>query len=61
MKIILGVKILDENRLFSVGADQKFAIHKYKYNNSNITSILLDEKSLCISDIQGITFFDSQR
>lgn len=57
----LGIKLLNNKWLLSVGADQKLAIHKYSFTTSEITSILVKDKTLCIPDIQGFTFIQDSR
>ncbi|OXU24481.1 hypothetical protein TSAR_014047 [Trichomalopsis sarcophagae] len=57
---ITGLKLLNDNRLVSVGADQKLLVHKYSVDGSKISSVLVEEKTLCISDVQGLTLCENQ-
>ncbi|XP_031784570.1 WD repeat-containing protein 6 isoform X2 [Nasonia vitripennis] len=57
---ITGLKLLNDNRLVSVGTDKQLLVHKYSVDGSKISSILVEEKTLCISDVQGLTLCENQ-
>ncbi|KAL7289608.1 hypothetical protein TKK_0016464 [Trichogramma kaykai] len=57
---ITGVKLLTDNKLISVGADQKLAVHDITCHDLNIHAMFVEDITLCISDIQGITFCDNK-
>lgn len=56
---ITGLELSTENKLYSVGADQKIVLHKYSCENSNVSLTFLEEQILCLPDIQGITFLEN--
>ncbi|XP_023245733.1 WD repeat-containing protein 6 [Copidosoma floridanum] len=58
---ITGIKMLDDGKLYSVGADQKLVVHKYSCDKSKVQVEFLEEHTLSIPDIQGITFCESQK
>ncbi|XP_051172215.1 WD repeat-containing protein 6 isoform X2 [Leptopilina boulardi] len=52
---ITGIKFFQENKLCSVGTDQKVIIHRYSMENDALLLLKENEIITCVSDVQGIT------
>lgn len=51
----IGIKFFQENKLCSVGTDQKVIIHRYSMENDALLLLKENEIITCVSDVQGIT------